>query len=220
MTKKEFFLIGTQLQKTFPEFIAFKDLLLLNPLGDILRGIAFQGSGWDKHSFCAWQFVFPLWKLVEKGGDISMSFGSEPLGLNKCERCFDKRVPDFEQELIFLIKEQALPFLNSIQTNEDFLNNLDPKYLDTDPYDKEAQAYARIRIEDFPGALKALDELIGMLDFRLEWEYPIAERARLLKEKILRDPAEAQAQLEAWKEETIRNLKLDKLYGLPPMSEK
>ena len=77
------------------------------------------------------------------------------------------------------------------------------------PYVQEALAYSLARAGDIDEAVAALDQLINLLDGKLSWQHDMADRAQVLKDKLVANPSEAQQQLEAWQKESVSNLGLE-----------
>ena len=79
-----------------------------------------------------------------------------------------------------------------------------------DPYGQQAIAYAWARAGEGSRATEELERLVRLLDAKVLWQREMAERAEVLKTKLLTNPAEAQWQLEAWESETTQNLGLER----------
>jgi hypothetical protein len=76
----------------------------------------------------------------------------------------------------------------------------------------EALAYTLVKCGDYSAALDALSELSQSLENETTpWIVAQRNRALLIEEKLLPKPETALDQLESWKAESVRNLKLEKI---------
>jgi hypothetical protein len=188
--------------------------MILLPTNDILRGIYFDRSS-DKDCFYVELMLIPLWVPQEY-----ISFAFEPRRLNylgsRNTRChiWNVQSNDLDANLIAAIRDRALPFLISIQNTHDFLKFVKDGMGSLTPYYEEALAYGLAYVGDNEAELEALEELIGVIDVKYDWEQEILDRANLLKNQLIQAPQEEKKQLEIWKEKTIRDFKLESLYGL------
>jgi hypothetical protein len=57
-----------------------------------------------------------------------------------------------------------------------------------------------------------LERLVRLLDVKIPWQREMANRAGILKAKLLSNPVEVQRQLEAWEAESVKNLGLEKFW--------
>jgi len=117
--------------------------------------------------------------------------------------------PDLESKLVAVMQNEV-PFLRSLRTLHDVLEAVrSVKRTFKDPYKYEAIAYMLIRTGKATEGIGALDELLNLLDPAIQWQSEMADRARALRSLLVRDPPDAQKQLEAWETESVRNLGLE-----------
>jgi hypothetical protein len=78
-----------------------------------------------------------------------------------------------------------------------------------DPHKYETIAYLVVRLGEATAGIGALDDLLSVVDLSIVWQGEMAERARYLKSLLVRNPSDAEKQLEAWETESVRNLGLE-----------
>ena len=200
MNKRELTRIAKALVQELPEFAASNDLLVRMPLAPVLRALCLERSGWDSRGFYAWVFFQPLciphahvffnlgWRL---GGGTHIWNCDTPAGVTALREA---------------IRREALPFLDRIQSPRDAALQVKLQG-PTSLISQKAIAYAFARGGDYPQAIRELDRpvMVGHPE-------PVAEQdpeAKKLRDLLLRDPAAAQQQLQAWEDETRRALGLE-----------
>ncbi len=201
MTTKEFEKIGKALLPELPGFAVKGYLLLIPPVKQILRGICFEPSGFDKQSFYVWVFFLPLFVPRKH---VSFEFGRR-IGHN-----WKGDAQNLLHELSGALKREALPFLSPIESPRDVAQAAKSLRLPQNPNVQQAIAYALARAGDVNEAVAALDELTRSLDVKVPWQLEMFERANALKPQLLSDAPGAQKQLEAWETESATNLRLEK----------
>lgn len=202
MTKKEFEKLGRQLLPEMPGFMAKGDLVFAHPVGHTLRAICFERSI-GARDFYAWVFILPLF-VPEKV--IALNFGWR---LGGRSHFWNADAPGLIGELGSVIKREALPFLNKIKTPRDVAEAGISLKKTGDPIVQQAVAFAFARAGDSAKAVVALDQFLEQVKKTGYWHDEI-KRAEALKATLLANPAEAQRQLEAWENETAKNLGLEK----------
>jgi hypothetical protein len=200
MTKKEFAKIGKALLPELPGFAVKGHLLLIPPVRQVLRGICFEPSGFDKKAFYVNVFILPLCVPTQH---LYFNFGNR-VGIG-----WSSDAPNVFSELSLALKREALPFLSRVEDLHDFIE-LAKSFSLQNPHTPEAIAYALARAGDVDKAVAELDTLLAMLDVKVPWQFEMAERANALKAQLLNDAPGAQKQLEAWEVESVRNLGLEK----------
>jgi hypothetical protein len=203
MKKKEFVRLEQQLLPEMPGFAISGPLMFIQPVGQILRGICFESSGFSAPVFYVSMFVLPLCIPREY---LSLNFGDRikrPAG-----RQWRSDSPDLLVELSAAIRQEALPTLRRVQSLSDFLKDTKLQGSHDNPNNREAVAYALIRTGDFAEADRILRHLLYTLDVNVAWERVIAERANGMRAKLAADPSAAQRQLEVWEAQSIQNLGL------------
>lgn len=185
------------------------DVVFATPIQDILRGVWFEGSS-DANIFYFSVFCLPL--FVPRDG-IDLTHGKRLRG-NGRER-WSADDPNLIEKLTEAIRNDAIPFLNSVSTlaqiRHYLKSNVDSDRPRVNTYILEALGYTLIKCGDYPSALKALAELKQRLE-KSATLGGLAQKARaqLIEEKLLQSPETALTQLEAWKSETKSKLKLEK----------
>lgn len=102
-----------EVQSALPQFTLKGRLLILLPVGYLLRGICFDSSAFSKTAFYPTVFIQPLYIgddhiVLSFDGRLRDQAGREGWELNVMER------QSILNELVTAIKDQAFPFLNSI----------------------------------------------------------------------------------------------------------
>jgi hypothetical protein len=150
-----------------------------------------------------WRLFMPLYVPSKY---IHFTFGQR---LGRKQR-WNADQPELEAALRSgMLKE--LPFLSSLTTAKDVAKALEPLAKGSNPHCYEAFAYTLILAGEIGAAAKVLDELLKLIDTTVAWQREIASRVRLMKDKLVNDPEEAQEQLAIWESETASNLGLDLL---------
>jgi len=200
MTKKEFEKIGKALLPELPGFAVKGNLLFMLPVRQVLRGICFEPSGFDRRAFYVNVFVLPLCVPTQY---LYFNFG------RRVGTGWSSDAPDVYSELSLALRREALPFLSRVEDLDDFIQ-LAKSFSRANPRTREAIAYALARVGEVDKAIAELDTLLAMLDVKVPWQLEMAERANALKSLLLHDFASAQKQLQEWEAESIRNLGLEK----------
>lgn len=209
MKTAEFVKIGKQLLPHFPAFVVDRDMLLRPPLGDFVCGVCLENASGTREFW-----VRPLFMPLFIPRD-HIAFWCDRIRWNG-RSLWNAGDPDLIVKLQEAIQAEAMPFLNSVSTLSGALEYQQTLVANSRPRvnsnDLEALAYTLIKAGHHPAALKILLELEQrILDSETPpWLLEIKARARLMKEKLSRNPEEALAQLEAWKAETKSKLKLEK----------
>lgn len=204
MKSKEFTAIAKRLLPNLPGFSVQGPMAVMRPVKLVLRGIYFEGSSFDAKSFYAWAFFLPLFVPT---GHVSFNLGRRlrsPVGGDR----WSTEMPNLIDDLVAAIERDALPLLSDLESPVNIAQAAEKFQTPSDPYVQEAIAYAWARAGDIGRANVALEKLTRLLDPKVAWQRPIGERADWLKASLLNDPAEAQAQLEAWEFETVQRLGL------------
>lgn len=215
MKTRDFAKIGKQLLPYFPGFIVERNLFLRPPLCDFLRGICFENASGTVEFY-----VRPLFLPLFVPRD-HIAFWCDRIRRDGRELWFAD-APSLVVNLREAIQSEAIPFLSSVSTLTGALDYLRNEIDRTRPrlssHTLEAFAYTLIKVGDYPAATGALSEMEHIYEDVFEQKrekasaYVLAQRGRagLMKEKLLRNPGEALAQLGTWEAETKRNLRLEK----------
>jgi len=208
MTTKEFLVIEKRLLPWFPSFAAKGALMFIQPIDETLRGFHWEPSGFSKKEFYVNVFFLPLYIPTKQ---LHFTFGHR-VGSTKR---WSADQSDLETALS-LEMQKEISFLMALETARDVAKALEPltKPIQNgyvNPHCAEAFAYALLRAGETTGAMGAIDRLLKKVNPAVAWENQIASRARLIRDKLLRNPQEAQEQLAAWQAETIHDLGLETL---------
>lgn len=203
MTNKDFEKIAKRLQPHLPGMVVRSPILFCTPLGGILRGLCFERSS-SLRAFYIWVFALPLCIPTKY---VNFSLGRRIGRHNRTIWNVDN--PNLEDELLFSIREEAVPFLKSVETPEQIIA-VAQMFAENSksPYAQQAAAYMLARIGNSQAAVGAIDKLIKLLVTGAPWEGEIAARAAILKSLLLSDPIAAKERLTEWEAETVQNLRL------------
>lgn len=205
MKNKDFAELAKHLLPDLPGFFVKGPLVASHPVKNTLRGLYFEGSDFDKHSFYVWTFFLPLFVPTKH---VSFNLGKrlrEPGGGDR----WNADAPNLVAELRAAVKRDALSFLSGIESAEDIARAAAAFQKTGDPYALQAIAYAWARAGDVERAMEELERLIRLLDVEVPWQLEMIERAETLKAKLA-DPTERQRQFAVWENESVKNLGLQK----------
>ncbi len=209
MKKKEFAALGRQLTSEIPGATVHGDMIVVMPVGDVLRGLCFEGSSFDAKSFYIWVFCHPLYIPTDC---ICFTFGDRLRGSISGER-WDADSEGLLEELATTIRHQAVPFLSGFDTQQGVVEAARAaagKHKTVRLY--ETLSYVLAAAKQVEEAVGAIDVLSGLLDTDIAWQEELGARVTLLREALLKSDEDACELLEAWKAETIRNLGLESLF--------
>lgn len=206
MKNKDFAELAKRLLPDLPGFAIRPPLMFIPPVGHTLRGVCFEGSGFDARSFYVNVFFLPLFVPRKY---LSFEFGNRIREAGGGDR-WNADAPNLVHELGVALKREALPFLSPIESPRDVAQAATSLRLPQNPHMQQAIAYALARAGDVNKAVAALDELARLLDVKVPWQLEMFERANAFKSQLLSDAPSAQKQLEAWEAESVRNLGLEK----------
>jgi hypothetical protein len=204
MKKKQFIAIEKQLLPSFPGFTIKESTMLLTPQGEILRGIDFDPSGFDKKEFYVHVFVLPLYVPAK---DLYFNYGKRIKRPDGRER-WDSDEPDLVPWLTASLQRQAIPYLSSTKSVVEFIE-LAKSLPSGNPHTSLAIAFSLARANRVAEAIEALNQFPSQLDLNVGWQVELGKQAKTLRSKLVESPAEAQRQLAAWEIETVRNLGLE-----------
>lgn len=184
-------------------------LVFRRPIEHTLRGLRFERRE-EAKSFYLWVFFMPLCVPTDH---ITLDFGKR---LGGDSHSWDSQSPDMLPGLLNAIREEAIPFLQGLETPEGVINRIRSLRLPPDAFYKhEAIGYLLARYGSVPEAIRSLDETIASLrsGYQPDWVKPLVDRAILLQDKLIEDPEAARHLLDSWEEESLRNLKLERFRG-------
>ena len=193
MKTKDFVALEKLLLPKLPNFTIKGPLLFIVPVGHILRGFHFDGSSFDKKGFYVNAFFMPLYVPSQH---LHLTFGRR-LRDEGGDR-WNTEQPGFEATLEVAMQKEV-PFLAHLNTALNVANALSPP--GSNPHTHEALAYSFAKAGETRAALDAIDTLLRLIESikhgtaKLTWELEIAERAQLVKAKLVANPSDAIAQL-------------------------
>ena len=187
-----------------------RDLLFFTPIGDILRGFAFESTAYAREEFYFWWFFMPIGRPIEY---LTLGYGgrlSPPIGYTD----WRTHMEDLPNKLLSALRPKALPLLQSTITYQDTINaihELRGEQAGTDTNILDDLSCLQILDGQFEAARQTLDALISHEhgDDRRQWILDIVERAKGLKEKLINDPQFAIDQVKEWQKHTFKALKLE-----------
>jgi hypothetical protein len=204
LTSNEFVSLEKRLLEDLPGFAIRGRLMFIPPAASILRGVNFEGSSFDKTSFSATMFVM---LLCVPTNHLHLSFAS-PVRHDGGGDRWSAAMPHLTKELSAALRAQALPYLSSVQSLDDFVKLAMSRSFTGNPQTLRAIAFALARAGRANEAIGAFDALLNRIDLKVDWQAEIADQARTLRAKLVANPEEARRQLEAWEAETACNLGL------------
>ncbi len=200
MTNKQFLALERQLSYCLPGFHVSPGLMHLEPIGRLLRGIAFDGSSFDKISFYVTVFVMPLCVPTTY---LYFTYGQ------RIDDRWSVGEPDTVERLAAAITTQALPFLLRTATLEDFIELAEEKRQD-DPNNLWALGLALARIGRDAEAVDVLGRMERWSGDPVGWVRGLSQRAMAFRQSMLQDASDAREQLQGWELETIEALRLNR----------
>ncbi len=205
MTTKEFERVGKSLIKDLPGLAATGKLLLLKPITHTLRGVCFDGSGFDSKEFYAAVFLQPMFVPADC---IALNIGWRLGGGCHTWNMFD---PDLATRLAHLLKTEALPFLHRAESPKGFADAAASLNKTADPYTQQSVAYALALAGETGKSIVELDKLNRLLNENISWQSVMADRARALKAELKSDLNAVQKRLASYRTNTILHLGLQAL---------
>jgi hypothetical protein len=207
MKTKEFSSLAKQLLPHVSGMIIHGPMMLAVPVGEVLRGIYFEGSDFDAKSFYVWVFWLPLYVPTER---IAFNLGKRIRGRSG-ER-WNAESAQLLENLATAIRCEALPFLGGLETPQGVVKAARLAAAESrDPYVHQALSYALAKAGETEDAVGAIDTLLGLLTPGIPWQAELGTRANLLKEKLLERIENAGAMLEGWRAESVRKLGLESI---------
>jgi hypothetical protein len=186
-----------------PGFTIKGNMMFMRPVKEILRGLYFEGSDFDKSSFYITFFALPLCVPTTH---LYFLFGNK-LRISGSDR-WNAKDPSELAELSTTIRRDAMPFLSRTESLLGFADAAQ-SLASVNPHTPMAIAFALARAGHANEALDVLDRLLPQLDLRVAWQSQIADQVKALRAKLVANPSTAQQQLEVWEAESSRNLGLE-----------
>jgi hypothetical protein len=187
-------------------FRANGKLLYRVPVGNVLRAFIFDSSGFSAEAFHPQVFVQPLYVPCDH---LNLTLGRRFLGVWKFEPELEQQLG---QKLIHEIFQTGLPFLQRYAGPESIAKELrrNPA-LGVNCRLQEVLAYSLLILGRNDEALHELDQLLAMLEPLSEarsWERTLHAEIGILREKLMRNPAELRAMLQGIAEQSRQKLRL------------
>jgi hypothetical protein len=204
VTRKEFLKLQLSLLPELPQFKARGDMMYMPPAASLLRGISFCGSSFGKQKFYVSMFVMPL---CVPSKSLTLSFGNRLRIGGTYDNWSDDR-PDLREELLEAIKTQAIPFFDSIQSLNEFVEFVEPTSVNSRRL--EARGYALTRLGRSKEAIATLGSLL-QIEATFQWEVDLAKEASSLLIVLKSDPDYAKELMIKIEQETRTNLKLPEI---------
>ena len=205
MKNAEYAAIAQKLLPHIPRFAIEAPLILRTPVGEVLSAICFDHSE-DPRDFYVWAFFLPMCLPCE---DVTFTFGRMLRRPNR-HLCWSADSDELIQELRFVIANEALPFLSQVNGPIDLVDYIANNSNMANPHSRDAIAFSLARAGRTNESLVAFDDLLRGLDLGIFWQRGLSERALAFKRLLETDPDQAQRQLDAWTDESLRNLNLEK----------
>lgn len=186
-------------------------LLYAEPVEQLLRGFAFESSGFDATAFYVWVFVHPLYVPAP---DIVLTFGERLGGGAKRWRPTARQEGQVMGDILREIRGKGLPFLDQIRTPSDLagLAARESRRAPDNPHVLEVEACSLVLAGQYPEARTVLEQIEQLAQDLLKanpravWLEEVGKRAKLLRESLARSPDEAIALLEQWRLGTLAKL--------------
>lgn len=206
MRKSKFAALVKLLSPHLPEARVKLPMIVFPTFQDVLKSLCFESSGSDSDRFYIWVFFMPV---CVPANHATFNLGRRIGGKNQR---WDLKDPQLVEKVVFSINNDALPFLENVQTPDKAARfALSITGATKSPHVRQANAYLLARAGETEEATKSLDELLCLLDSDTPWQAEMATRARTLMALLLRSPEDAENQLRAWEVETIHNLGLEEV---------
>lgn len=178
-------------------------MLHAQPLNRVLRGLCFDGSGFDPGVFFLHAFCMPLYVPTDH---IYLSLGDRLRHAgNERWRLDDSKLTD---KLVEVVQREGLPFLETVREPLELVRYCEQMAGSSNPRVIEIIAYSHLFANDLQQAAKVLNHLLSVLDPSIGWQTEIHDRAEGLMATLESDPGNARQMLENWESETIDNLGL------------
>jgi hypothetical protein len=201
---KDFEAIATGLLSVLPGFSIRGPMAFAQPARHVLRGLYFEGSGFDSKAFYVWMFFLPLCVPV---AHVYFNFGKRLRAPGGGDG-WAADTPDLSSALKAAVTKEAVPFLSRVGSMEGVVTELEALRSTGGPHAQQGLAYTLAQAGDVKRGMVELRRLIESLDRSVSWQRAIGERADVLLHALEADSAGARRQLELWEAETVRNLKL------------
>lgn len=199
-----------------PGFEVNRTLVYRRPLLPILRGFAFEDSGFDANALYVWVFVLPLYIPAKH---LTFTFGRR---LENRKGLFDRsgrwvvdEPPDASEvaSMLKAMQTRGIAYLDRLNTPQDIVDHLTlATKLLGNVFVEQAIAFSLARVGNLESAKTKLNSLKRSVKSSDPWQH-VGESAEQLARAIDAGPADAAALLEHWTAESLRNLRLTAANG-------
>ena len=199
--------VNQYLLPALPGFAYARRVIYQVPVGDLLRGLLLDSSGFSKAVLHPDVFVQPLYV---PSSHLVLSFGRRLTGSWRHEA---GNAQALAKRLLRQMREAVLPFASSFSSPQSFAANAPawPWFSRDNPHIQQAMGYSLVLAGDFASAqkwLRAVDETLRQCNNAETWEGRLRDDCRKFLDLLVRDPGGAQELLNGWTEDTRRNLRL------------
>jgi hypothetical protein len=205
MKKKQFESLCGEILSNLPGFSCKGWLLHAVPLDHILRGFCCDGSSFDPSIFTVTVFVLPLYVPTTH---LHFNMGKRLKDERGCDKWWNIGEADLSSKLLSSVQHDGLPFLCGVRSPSEIIAVVQRLPGSSNPHSLEAIAYSLAMAGEYFAAQLALERLVKALDVKISWQLEMAERAKLLAEKLNADPEAGKLLLATWELETINALAL------------
>ncbi len=202
MTKKQFERLGRHVATESGEFVPAGSIVYQRPLKHFLRGLCFEGSGFNKDRFFVWVFAMPLYVPIDH---IAFTMGDR-LRCGHSEG-WDNQSNSILIELRGAFDQQAKPWLAEHSDLKRCVSVLS-RNAAGNPNHAIAAAFGKLLLGQTSDSLRSIAELLRRIDLTVEWQRTIAERATYIEKLAREDELKAREQLRTWELETLQSLNL------------
>lgn len=203
MKSKDFSALGKKLLPYLPDYRVRGALIFAEPIGHILRGIAFDSSSYSATSFYIHVFFQPL---CVPSNFMHLTLGHRVRDMKNIDG-WDSERPDLVADIGEALVAKALPFLNRVETLEGAAEAAE-EMGSGNSHVAEAAALCRALAGDTHTALLSLEKIPEGLNRNIAWQDEQATRIEQFQTLLRRDPVGAKKQLLLWEAETAQKIGL------------
>jgi hypothetical protein len=203
MKSKDFSALGKKLLPYLSGYRVKGALIFAEPIGHILRGIAFDSSSHSSTSFYIHVFFQPL---CVPSSHMHLTLGDRLRDMNNIDG-WDSERPNLVADIGESIIAKALPLLDRVRTLEGAAEAAQ-EIGAGNSHVQEAAAFCRALAGDTQTALSALEKIPDGLDRSVAWQAEQAERIEQFRTLLRGDPIAARKQLLVWEAETAQKIGL------------
>ncbi len=205
-----------RLLPSLPGFGVSRTILFRQPLNPVLRGFAFEDSGFDGTVVYVWVFVLPLY-VPSKHLTFTLGHRLENRkGLFERSGRWVLADPPDDTEINSMVKAmqtKGIPYLDRLDTPQDIVENLTmATKLFGNIFVEQAIAFSLAKLGKLDAARDKLESLRRAVKPTDPWQH-VASSAEQLVEAI--NQGRTEALLDQWTNESLHNLRLDAVKVAP-----